>query len=99
MYDTEPSQLQLEKLATINEHKYSPAEITSLFLKYRNKPETALENLDELDNENFVVNDRKFFGRDIEKLINDTPNKGQCMLTSFGGDTFAMCPPQNGTVY
>jgi len=99
MYDTEPSQLQLEKLATIKEHKYSPAEITSLFLKYRNKPETALENLDELDNENFVVNDRKFFGRDIEKLINDTLNKGQCISTSFGGDTFAMCPPQNGPVY
>jgi len=58
-----------DKLKMINEHAYSPAEITSLFLRYRGKPADALNNLHELDNEKFAVTERKFFGKEVEKLM------------------------------
>jgi SpoVK/Ycf46/Vps4 family AAA+-type ATPase len=65
-----------DKLKMISEHTYSPAEITSLFLRYRGKPADALNNLHELDNEKFAVTERKFFGKEVEKLmkIEQVPN-------------------------
>jgi hypothetical protein len=58
----------IEGLKMITENIYSPADITSLFLKYRNKPEMALKNIEELDNNDFTV-DRKFFGASTMKKI------------------------------
>ena len=43
------NKVQLEKL-DINKN-YSPAHITSIFLRYRNNSEIALEHLDDIDNE------------------------------------------------
>jgi len=48
---------------------YSPAEISSLFLKYRDQPDVALQNTDELRDDAFIVRDRKFFGAEIKKII------------------------------
>lgn len=41
-------------------NKYSPAEITSLFLKYKNNPEEAMLNIDNIDEENIVYEKKKF---------------------------------------
>jgi hypothetical protein len=40
--------MQLEQLNITK--KYSPAHITSIFLRYRNNPNIALEHLDDVDN-------------------------------------------------
>lgn len=44
---TEDNKIQLEKLSILK--KYSPAHITSIFLRYRNNPNIALEHLDDVD--------------------------------------------------
>jgi hypothetical protein len=36
----------------------------------------ALNNLHELDNEKFVLTERKFFGKDVEKLTSETRSNG-----------------------
>ena len=46
---SECNKMQLEKLK-LNKN-YSPAHITSIFLRYRNNPEIALDHLDDKDNE------------------------------------------------
>lgn len=69
-------ELDYSELDKIEEHKYSPADITSLFLRYRNEPVKALNNLHELEDNKLVKNsDRKFFGKDIEKLLKIEPVK------------------------
>jgi chaperone BCS1 len=51
---SELNKLQLELLSS--KKNYSPAHITSIFLRYRNNPEVVLEHLDEDDNTNFDCN-------------------------------------------
>jgi SpoVK/Ycf46/Vps4 family AAA+-type ATPase len=68
MYDVDYQ--RYTNLKNIPENTYSPAEITSLFLKYRNEPDLALLNIRELCDDKFVIHDRKFFGKEVEKIIN-----------------------------
>lgn len=68
MYDTTEIP---EKLKEIKENKYSPAEITSLFLRYRTDSTKALENIHELDEQQNFIIERKFFGKEMEKLMTE----------------------------
>lgn len=97
MYDNENMMKNIDiinKLKTITEFKYSPAEITSLFLRYRNKPLDALNNIHELDNEKFAVTERKFFGKEIEKLTKienqqNIPNGTYSIRDKYYNDTYS----------
>jgi len=91
MYDDIDLSNQLEmmnNLKNINEHTYSPAEITSLFLRYRGKPVEALNNLHELDNERFAIIERKFFGKEIEKLTKIKIPANNSHMDSFPRPTY-----------
>ena len=81
-------------MSEIEANKYSPAEITSLFLRYRGKPKDALDNIQELNDEKFVVNDRKFFGKEIEKLIKDEPRpNGMSRFIPMNDNTYSRARP------
>lgn len=47
-FDKEPNNDQLEKIKLF---EYSPAQISSVFLRYRNNPDVALEHLDDKEND------------------------------------------------
>jgi len=48
-FNSELTELNKEQLLKIKNKEYSPAQITSIFLRYRNNPEIALEHLDDID--------------------------------------------------
>jgi hypothetical protein len=52
---TEKNMMQIKNLRI--ENSYSPAHITSIFLRYRNDPDNALEHLDDEDNFNISMYD------------------------------------------
>lgn len=56
-----------EILSTINDYEYSPADIISLCLRYRNTPECMFNNLDKIErNIDNIQNDKDYFEYIIE---------------------------------
>lgn len=78
----------LYKLNEIEEGKYSPAEITSLFLRFKNKPKEALNNLHLIEKDPLVGKKKLFNKIDSEKTgTNNGPigyNSIDSLITSHG---------------
>jgi SpoVK/Ycf46/Vps4 family AAA+-type ATPase len=69
-FNKEPNQ-QLLKL--IKNNKYSPAHITSIFLRYRNNPDEALQHLDDVCTKIFLPQ-REIYDKNIINNNNDNDN-------------------------
>lgn len=67
-FNLELTELNNNQLLKIKNKKYSPAQITSIFLRYRNNPEIALEHLDDIDE--LEISNKKEINRDCNGDIN-----------------------------
>lgn len=62
-----------DKLNEIEEGKYSPAEISSLFLRFKNKPKEALDNLHLIEKDPLVGKKKLFNKIKSEDKANNSP--------------------------
>jgi AAA+ superfamily predicted ATPase len=71
--------VNLEDLENIQASSYSPAHITSVFLRYRNHPEMALKHLDDVENKIVIkplIDDNKIINQ-VNNIINNKDDKQQ----------------------
>ena len=61
MYEKDCDDAQLEGIVA---EKYSPADITSLFLRYRTEPEKALLNINKIEGIP-IIDDKRLFSKEI----------------------------------
>ena len=69
MYKQELSDDDLKSIEQLETDKYSPAEVVTLFVKYRDSPHDVLSKFDEIEKENFeaILNSCKWYTKNIEK--------------------------------